>query len=145
MLRPAALLLVAVTAHSSYAALGRLPRALHHPERDWEFAALTRLVRETPGPILSENLSVLVVNRRPVLVEPFGVLLLVQKGFIRPDPIVRDCENGRFALVIEKDRLDEIPGLGECLKRRYTPLADLGPYEALAPRPRSGTASGARR
>jgi hypothetical protein len=141
VLRPAALLLVALTAHSAYHELGRLPRALHHPERAWEFAALTRLVREARGPILSENLGVLVLNRRPVLVEPFGVLLLVQKGLIRPDPMVRDCEDGRFALVIEEDRLDEIPGLGECLERRYAPVADLGPYQALAPRPRPPTAS----
>jgi hypothetical protein len=29
----------------------------------------------------------------------------------------------------------EIPGFGECLERRYVPVADLGPYQALRPRP----------
>jgi hypothetical protein len=136
VLRPAALLLAAVTAHSAYSALGRLPRALHHPERAREFVGHTRLVRQTPGPILSENLSVLVVNRKPVLVEPFGVLLLARKGLLRPDLIVRDCEGGRFALVIKEDRLDQIPGVGGCLERRYELVADLGPYQALVPRAR---------
>jgi hypothetical protein len=92
-------------------------------------------VREARGPILSENLSVLVVNRRRVLVEPFGVLLLVKKGLLRPDVIVQDCEAERFALVVTETRLTEIPGLGECLDRRYQPVADLGRYQALEPRP----------
>jgi hypothetical protein len=133
--RPAVLLAAVVTAHLAYPSLDRLPRALHHPERAREFVRLTRLVREARGPVLSENLSVLVVNRRPVLVEPFGVLLLVKKGLLRPDLIVRDCEAGKFALVVTEDRLTEIPGVGECLERRYAPVADLGPYEALEPRP----------
>ena len=133
--RAAALLVAAAVAHFAYPSLDRLPRALHHPERAREFVLLTRLVREARGPVLSENLSLLVVNRRPVLVEPFGVLLLVKKGLLRPDVIVRDCEAGRFALVVTEHRLAEIPGLGGCFERRYEPVADLGPYQALQPRP----------
>lgn len=133
--RPATLLAAAAVAHFAYPSLDRLPRALRHPERAWEFVELTRLVRGASGPILSENLSVLVVNRRPVLVEPFGVLLLVKKGILRPDMILRDCEAGHFALVVTETRLPEIPGFGECLERHYEPVADLGPYQALEPRP----------
>jgi hypothetical protein len=135
--RPLVLLAAAATANLAYPSLDRLPRALRHPERAWEFHDLTRLVREARGPVLSENLSVLVVNHRPVLVEPFGVLLLVKQGILRPDLVVADCEAVRFALVVTETRLTEIPGLGECLERRYAPVADLGPYEALEPRPPS--------
>jgi hypothetical protein len=134
--RPALLLVAAAVPTFAYPSLDRLPRALRRPERATEFARLDELVRKARGPVLSENLSVLVLNRRPVLVEPFGVLLLVKTGLLRPDRIVRDCEAEAFALVVTEHRLEQIPGLGECLERRYQPVADLGRYEALEPRPR---------
>jgi hypothetical protein len=136
--RLGALLLAAAFAQFAYPSVDRLPAALRHPENARDFKELTRLVREAPGPVLSENLAVLVVNRRPVLVEPFGLLLLEKKGLFRPDRIARDCEAGRFALVVTETRLPELPGVAECLERRYAPLADLGPYQALVPRARPG-------
>ena len=77
------------------------------------------------------------VNRRPVLVEPFGVLLLAKHGLLDTAPLVADCERGRFALVVSEHRLWQVPGLGDCLERRYEPLSDLGPYQALRPKPLS--------
>jgi hypothetical protein len=130
----AVVLAAACAARFSYPSLDRLPQALRRPENADEFVALTKLVRETNGPILSENLSLLVVNRRPVLLEPFGVLLLARKGLFRPDRLAADCEAGRFPLVVVEHRMPEIPGFGECLERRYEPIADLGPYHALRPR-----------
>lgn len=129
------LLAAAATATFAYPSLHRLPQALRRPDRAGEFVELTRLVRETRGPVLSENLSLLVVNRRPVLLEPFGILLLAREGVFRPDRLVADCEARRFALVVTEHRMWEIPGFGECLERRYDPLGDLGPYQALRPRP----------
>lgn len=133
--RTAVLLAAAAAASFSYPSLHRLPQALRRPDRAGEFVELTRLVRETRGPVLSENLSLLVVNRRPVLLEPFGILLLAREGLFRPDRLVADCEAQRFPLVVAEHRMWEIPGFGECLERRYEPLADLGPYQALRPRP----------
>ena len=132
---PAIVALAAAVANGSYHSLHRLPHALSHPENAEEFVALTRLVHETPGPVLSENLSLLVLDRRPVLLEPFGVQLIAERGLFRPDLLVRDCEAGRFPLVVAEHRMWEIPGFGECLERRYVPVADLGPYQALRPRP----------
>jgi 4-amino-4-deoxy-L-arabinose transferase-like glycosyltransferase len=135
--RFALLLAAAAIAHFAYPSLARLPQALRAPQNAEEFFALTRLVRETPGDLVSENLSLLVVNRRPVLVEPFGVLLLAKHGLLDTAPLVADCERGRFALVVSEHRLWQVPGLGDCLERRYEPLADLGPYQALRPKPLS--------
>lgn len=135
--RLAALLAAAAVANYAYPSLDRLPQALRAPHNAEEFVALTRLLRDTPGDVLSENLSLLVVNRRPVLVEPFGVLLLARHGFLATDRLVQDCERGRFPLVVVEHRMSEIPGFGECLERRYEPEADLGPYQALRPRPLS--------
>jgi hypothetical protein len=132
---PAWLAVAAATANYAYPSLDRLPHELHHPENARAFVALDRLVRDTPGPVLSENLSVLVLARRPVLLEPFGVMQLVQAGLFRPDRLVRDCEAGLFPLVVVEHRMWEIPGFGECLERRYEPLANIGPFLALRPRP----------
>jgi hypothetical protein len=75
-----------------------------------------------------------VANGKRVLVEPFGLLQLTRKGYLSPDRVVRDCERGFFALVITEHRLREVPGLAECLDRRYDAWKDLGPYQALRPR-----------
>ncbi len=137
----AALLLAATVARYAYPANDRLPRAISHPDRAREFAELTRLVRETPGPILSENLAVLVVNGRRVLLEPFGIRLLAEQGLFDPSVLVRDCEARRFPLVVVEDRTEDIPGFGDCLATQYEPFEELGPYRALRPRPRPSAAA----
>jgi hypothetical protein len=113
----------------------RLPRPIRNPRLATEYQALDRAVDATAGPILSENLSVLVRRGKAVLVEPFGMLLLSRRGLWRPDRVVADCEAGRFALVVEEHRLREIPGLAACLDRRYEEFSRLGPYDLLRPRP----------
>jgi len=131
---PAGLAVAAATAHGAYPSLDRLPHELHHPENARAFVELDRLVRETPGSVVSENLSLLVLARRPVLLEPFGVTQLVERNLLRPDRLVSDCEAGLFSLVVAEHRMWEIPGFGECLGRRYEPVADLGRFVALEPR-----------
>jgi hypothetical protein len=131
---PAWLAVAAATAHCAYPSLDRLPHELHHPENARSFAALDRLIRDTPGPVLSENLSFLVLARRHVLLEPFGVTQLAQNGLLRPDWLVRDCEAGLFPLVVVERRMWDVPAFGECLERRYEPLEALGPFLALRPR-----------
>ena len=131
---PACVLAVVLAASYARWEANRLPQAIRSPERARDFVALTEAVRGTEGPILSENLSLLVVNGKRVLVEPFGFLQLTRKGYLRADRVVRDCERGFFALVITEHRLREVPDLAECLDRRYYAWKDLGPYQALRPR-----------
>jgi hypothetical protein len=133
--RWAVLLAAAAVANYSYPSLDRLPQALRAPANAREFQALSRLIRDTPGDVLSENLSLLVVNRRPVLLEPFGILLIARHGLFSTDRLTADCERGRFPLVVAEHRMWEIPGFGACLETRYEPLGDFGPYAALRPRP----------
>jgi hypothetical protein len=112
----------------------RLPQPLRNPARAVEYRGLDDAVRATRGPILSENLSVLVVNRKPVLAEPFGLVQLSRKGFWRSDALVADCRAHFFELVVYEHRLRDIPGLGECLDAEYMSTQELGPYELLRPR-----------
>ena len=129
---PAYLLVVATVATVADMERGR---ARLPPQEPREFAELYAAVRDTSGPILSEDLSALVLNRKPVLVEPFGALLISRKGLLNPDRIVADCRAGRFALVVSDFRLREIAGMDSCLSERYEIWKRLGPYELLRPRP----------
>lgn len=113
----------------------RLPRPIRNPRQATEYRGLDEAVAATSGPILSENLSVLVRYGKPVLVEPFGMLLLSRKGLWRPNRLVADCEAGRFDLIVYEDRLRDIPGMDACLDRRYEATAHLGPYDLFRPRP----------
>ena len=129
---PAYLLVVATVATVADMERGR---ARLPPQEPRELAELYAAVRDTNGPILSEDLSALVLSRKPVLVEPFGALLISRKGLLNPDRIVADCRAGRFELVVSDFRLREIAGMDACLSERYEPWKRLGPYELLRPRP----------
>lgn len=87
-----------------------------------------------PGPVLSENMSLLVLDHRPVLLEPFGVQQIAEHGLFDTSRLVRDCEAGRFPLVVVEYRMGQIPGFDSCREREYQPVAELGRYEALRPR-----------
>ena len=131
---PAVAAVAAAVANYTYPSLDRLPYPLRNPAAAADWVELRRLVHETPGPILSENLSLLVLDRRPVLLEPFGIELIAHAGLFRPDRLVRDCEAQRFPLVVAESRMWEIPGFGDCLQERYAPVATLGTYAVLRPR-----------
>lgn len=120
----------------------RLPQAIRSPERARDFIALDEAVRATEGPILSENMSVLVVNRKRVWAEPFGLVLLAKKGLWDPRTLVEDCRRGMFALIVTETRLREIPGLSECLDEDYQAWKDLGPYQLFRPKARIGPHEG---
>ena len=128
---PAYVLVVAlvVTLADMERGRSRLP-----PREPQELAELYAIVRATSGPILSEDLSALVLNKKPVLVEPFGALLISSRGLMKADRIVADCRQGRFSLVVADFRLRDIAGMDECLSERYESWKRLGSYELLRPR-----------
>jgi 4-amino-4-deoxy-L-arabinose transferase-like glycosyltransferase len=117
--------------------LNWLPQPIRAPQNARAFAALDEAVRATTGPILSENLSVLVVNRKRVWAEPWGLMLLGRKGNWDPSLLAGDCRRQMFDLVIVEWRLLEIAGLPECFEEAYQPWQDLGPYQLLRPKPRA--------
>jgi 4-amino-4-deoxy-L-arabinose transferase-like glycosyltransferase len=135
---PAAVLVAAAVVLLASRDLNHVPQPIRAPERAHALIALDEAVRATEGPILSENLSVLVTNRRRVWVEPWGVMLLGKKGLWDPRVLVGDCRREMFALVVTETRLREISGLSECLDETYEPWKDLGPYQLLRPKRNPG-------
>jgi hypothetical protein len=99
-----------------------------------EFAELTVTLKAARGPVLSENLSAVVLAGKPVLVEPFGLGLISARGLAHPEQVVADCRALRFAVVVYEFRLRDIPGLDACLADHYQRLKLLGPYELLTPK-----------
>jgi len=132
-LATAALLVAAVVGH--YGGFQRLPLAIESPEQAASFRRLWEAVREAEGPILSDNLAPLVIYRKPVLVEPFGLLILKRAALIRTRPMVRDCEAHVFSLVVAEGQLEAVPGLGECLAAHYRVAESIPPYRLLRPDP----------
>ena len=130
-----ALLVAAAVGHYSDNSRHRLPSAIENPDQATTFRRLWEAVRETEGPILSENLAVLVVNRKPILVEPFGLLILKRAHLLRIGPILRDCEAHALPLVVVEGLLEQVPGLSECLAAHYHVAENLAPYRLLRPNP----------
>jgi hypothetical protein len=139
---PVAVLLAAAAAGFVDHDSKRLPQAIRAPGRARAFIALDEAVRATEGPILSENMSVLVVNERRTWVDPWAVMLLEKKGLWDPGTLVGDCRRGMFALVVTEWRLRQIPGVSECLDEAYEPWQDLGPYQLFRPRQNPGSREG---
>lgn len=134
-MRGAGLLAAAAAALYTRNASHHLPPAISDPENAVAFRRLWQVVRDTDGPILSENLAVLVVNRKPVLVEPSYVVVLNRADLWRPRRIVRDCEDRVFSLVVTEGLLEEVPRLRDCFRRDYSEWLVLPPYRLLRPRP----------
>jgi hypothetical protein len=131
------LLVAALLASFGSPGADRIPQAIKSPERARDMIELDRAVKETTGPIVSENNVVVVANHRPALVDVFAYGVVVRMGHARPDRLLQDCESGRLALVVAEYRLRDIPGFTDCLDRRYYAWKDLGPYQLFRPLPRS--------
>jgi hypothetical protein len=127
--------LLAGAAAGHYSGYHGLPLAIERPDQAVAFRRLWEVVRDTEGPILSENLAPLVLHRKPVLVEPFGLLILKRANLIRTRPIVADCEAHAFPVVVVEGLLEQVPGLGDCLAVHYHVAETIPPYRLLRPRP----------
>ena len=128
-----ALLLAAAV--GQYTGYHGLPAAIEDPKSAAAFRRLWEVVGETEGPILSENLAPVVIHRKPILVEPFGLLILKRANLVRTRTIVRDCEAHAFPVVIVEGLLEEVPGVGDCLAVHYRVAETLPPYRLLRPWP----------
>lgn len=129
----AAALLVAA-AVGQYTGFHRLPAPIENPREAVSFRRLWQVVGEAEGPILSDNLAPLVIHGKPILAEPFGLLILKRANLIRTRPIVRDCEAHAFSLVVVEGLLEAVPGVGDCLATHYRVEETLPPYRLLRPR-----------
>lgn len=103
----------------------RLSRLHTHPttlrfQMQPEFETLQDLVQEEPGPILAdEYMSLLVVNERELLLQPFEFTRLADEGKWDQSRLIADIRARRFGLILISD---QPPVFSETLARsRWTP------------------------
>ncbi len=80
--------------------------------------SVERMVRETPGDVLSDDASLLVRTGKPVLFQPFIMSTLARQGEWNPSKFINDIHQKRFSLLVLYFPLrPENPDMYE----RYTP------------------------
>lgn len=91
-------------------------------------------IRAAQGPVLSEDLGlVLAAGKEPEL-EPFQFGLLAQAGLFDPAPILAGIRARGYALVVFGERLRSLPGIEPALAEAgYLGGERLGPYTLLWP------------
>ncbi len=90
--------------------------ALHHKK---EQQYLRDLLRSAPGDVLSEDMTLTINARKPVLLEPFQFLHLAIQHQWNPTPLIHDCERQRFSVILDSWRIAAIPGMKNCLDDYY--------------------------
>jgi hypothetical protein len=101
---------------------------------------VSEIITRTPGPILSEDAGLLVLNKKPVLVQPFIMTQLAEQGLWDQTPVVSDIESQHFSLIILtfdlKCRVDEerlTKEIREAIKTHYTLQKAIGDYYLYQP------------
>ena len=110
-------------------------------------AALYARLRAMPGPILSENMSDLVLAGHPIYFQPFEMTQVLASGRWSDAPLLAAAAAGAFPLVVLEFPLDEPaqwdlerwpPGLLAALAERYVPAGRRGAYYLYEPAASSG-------
>lgn len=125
-----------------FGALGPTPRSVLDPS-DPSQAQLVALLRRTPGPILSENMTALVLAGHRIFFQPFEMTQLAEGGRWNDGPVVAMADAGAFPLVVVQFPLSNTSAwdlqrwpanLLAAVAGRYALVRRLGPYSIYAPR-----------
>ncbi len=106
--------------------------------------SVERIVRNTPGDILSDDASFLVRNKRPVLFQPFIMTTLARQRLWSLKPVMSDIEKQRFSLIIMYHSLGSdfdysvyeryTPDMVEAIRTHYQLSDYRDPYYLYTPR-----------
>jgi hypothetical protein len=111
-------------------------RALEAAQRS-ESARALQFIRETSGPVLSYDLTLLVKAGRDVPFEPFIMYQLTRSGDWNPQPFIDELERCKYRALIAAGEIDSSPWLPESIKdvidRRYPGRLLIGNYVVHLP------------
>ena len=99
-----------------------------------ERAVVNQYVQASAGPVLSEDWGYLLINGREAFYEPFQFSMMSNYGLWDESNMVRQCEAGKFSLVIAGWRIFNSKGLAACLERYYSLVDKVGHYQIFRPR-----------
>jgi hypothetical protein len=72
--------------------------------------AVVELIEEAPGPVLCEDVGLILLAGRGIPIEPFEFTQMAAGGVLDPEPVYRDVEEGRFPLIVLRFNPEDIPG-----------------------------------
>jgi hypothetical protein len=72
--------------------------------------AVVELIEEAPGPVLCEDVGLILLAGREIPLEPFEFTQMAAGGVLDPAPVYRDVEEGRFPLIVLRFNPRDIPG-----------------------------------
>jgi hypothetical protein len=107
------------------------------------------IVRETPGPVFSEDMSLLYKTGKEVPAEPAMIQCLANAGMWDERPFVRMIQERRFGLVlamVNRETEDLLsprrysPAVTKAIEQAYEPVSLIEDYRVY--RPRSGVSAG---
>jgi hypothetical protein len=146
-LTPAILTAVIFVFFVPFQMLARTKKAMHplpqfEMEMDQEREAYERmipLIKNTPGPVLSDDMVLLVFAGKDLLYEPATMLFLDQKGSWSPSDFERRIESHEFPFIITTSTQFWAPGITDAINRTYMPDLVIGKYQLYKPRQAFGT------
>jgi hypothetical protein len=110
-------------------------------EKDQEREAYERmipLVKNTPGPVLSDDIVLLVFAGKDLLYEPATMLYLEEKGRWSPSDFERRIESHEFPFIITTSTQFWAPAITDAINSTYMPDLVIGKYQLYKPRQASG-------
>ncbi len=105
--------------------------------------SVERILRETPGPVLSDDAALLIRAGKPVLFQPFIMSTLDKQNLWNPAGFIQDIQAKKYSLVlcyfplrIENPQPDErySPDIYNALRFNYKPVDYRDPYFIHQPR-----------
>ncbi len=72
--------------------------------------AVVELIKEAPGPVLCEDVGLILLAGKEIPIEPFEFTQMAAGGVLDPEPAYRDVEEGRFPLIVLRFNPRDIPG-----------------------------------
>jgi len=101
------------------------------PERIAQDKTVSYYVENASGPILSEDMGILVTHGKDFYYEPFTFTTLYKYGYQPDNKIVQDCKNEIFSVIIAGQNIFDRPELSECLREHYIQKAAFPLYSVF--------------
>ncbi len=104
---------------------------------------ISQFVKNTPGPIISEDAGLLVLNGKEVLYQPFICTQLAHQGIWDQGRFLEDITNKKFSAIILTFKLDDFDRarltdeMAEVMKNNYILKQKIGMYYIYVPYPGS--------
>ncbi len=99
------------------------------PQTIPEYDRLVESIKKIQGPVLSENMGILIAAGKPVIYEPYGFAQLAYAGLWDESKILNRLDRGEFPLIILESNLWHItqssrftPAFVQHLRQNYRPM-----------------------